>query len=89
MRTGIEKGVTRVSAGLQKTLVDNHLAGKKVRVAMIKDISLSQVEDLSARVSHESILWEQSDFYKTKVAVRGDKQKSQKTNRCPGTCTVH
>ena len=81
MRTGIpdvEKGVTRISAGLRKTLVDNLIAGKKVRPAMIKDMSLSQVEDLSARVAHEPILWEQSASYKTKVAVRGDKRKKLK-----------
>ena len=44
MRTGIpdvEKGVTRISAGLRKSLVDNLLAGKKVHPAMIKDMSLS------------------------------------------------
>ena len=70
--------LTRISSGLQKTLVDNHLAGKKVRLAMIKDISLSQVEELSSRVSHEPILWEQSDLYETKVAVRGDKRKKPK-----------
>ena len=63
MRTGIpdvEKGITRFSAGLRKQLVDNLLAGKKIRPAMIKDMTLNEVQDLSALACHKPILWEQS-----------------------------
>ena len=84
MRTGIpdvEKGITRFSAGLRKQLVDNLLAGKKIRPAMIKDMTLNEVQDLSARACHEPILWEQSASYQTKLAVHTDKRKKNKKKK--------
>ena len=81
MRTGIpdaEKGVTRFSAALRKKLVDNLIAGNKIRPQMLKDMSLKQVEDLAARASHEPIMYEHSASYKTKVAVHGDHRKKSK-----------
>ena len=88
MRTGIpdaEKGVTRFSAALRKKLVDNLVAGKKIRPQMLKEMSLKQVEDLAARASHEPILYENSASYNSKIAVHGDNRKETKDkpmNRC-------
>ena len=45
---------------------------------MLKDCSLKEVEDLSARASHDPILYENSTAYKTKMAVHGDKRKQKK-----------
>ena len=88
MRTGIpdaDKGVTRFSAALRKKLVDNLVAGKKIRPQMLKEMSLKQVEDLAARASHEPILYENSASYNSKIAVHEDNRKKTKDkpmNRC-------
>ena len=87
MRTGVpcvSKSTTRFSASVRKSLVDRLLAGAKIRPAMLKDLSTNQVEDMPARVAHDPILYEQSNTYRTKVAVHGDhrlKRKDKKQNR--------
>ena len=84
MRTGIpcaEKGVTRFSAGVRKTLVDRLIAGQKFRSQMLKEMSLKEVETLTARAAHEPILYENSASYKTKMAVHGDKRKKKKDTK--------
>ena len=102
MRTGIpdvEKGITRFSAGLRKQLVDNLLAGKKIRPAMIKDMTLNEVQDLSALACHKPILWEQSathQYYGNSllpiklnllfIVING---KRTKNPQCSGTFIFH
>ena len=87
MRTGIPsawKTTTRFSAAVRKSLVDRLVAGNIIRPAMLKELSLDQVEDMAARVAHEPILYEQSNSYLTKVAVHGDNRvitKDKKPNR--------
>ena len=87
MRTGIpcaSKATTRFSASVRKRLVDRLVAGNRIRPAMLKDLTLDQVEDVAARAAHEPILYEQSNSYLTKVAVHGDnrvQKKDKKPNR--------
>jgi hypothetical protein len=50
MRTGIpdaEKGVTKFSAALRKKLVDNLVAGKKIRAQMLKEMSLKPCNQIT------------------------------------------
>ena len=44
-------------------------------------MKLNEVHNLTAWVSHDSILYEDSTAYTTKTAVHGDKERSPKTNQ--------